>query len=170
MTRTIRRSEREDWIGPDIPSTTKKSYRSEEAGIAGGGVAASPRGTKSRRIFPSRKSRTVLVRSYPSSTFSLEEPTSRPLRRYKAISPISRINPAKGRNERDATRARARSIYYTSHWRGMFVPRSRCIIKCRTRDYIYSSANRYLATRSISRLNERIYPIIKMRIEGKKKN
>lgn len=30
-TRTIRRSEKEDWIGPDIPSTTKKSYRSEGA-------------------------------------------------------------------------------------------------------------------------------------------
>lgn len=48
-TRTIRRGEREDWIGPDIPSTMKKSYRSEEAGegeegggeITGGRAAAS---------------------------------------------------------------------------------------------------------------------------------
>lgn len=49
-TRTIRRIVRKKiGSGPDIPSTTEKSYRNEEAETAGGGgAAANPRGTKSR--------------------------------------------------------------------------------------------------------------------------
>lgn len=53
-------------------------------GITGGRAAASPRGTKSRITENISLSKIVhiapqLVRSYPSSTFSLAESTSRPV-------------------------------------------------------------------------------------------